>query len=187
MSSVRKLILLLVAVLVIATTWLTRQQDAGDETAVRTDRGPDAYADDVRIQVMDTNGLPAYHLRAEHIAWYPDNDQLALQRPRLDVHRPDGAHWELRAEQGLTGRAGDPVSLTGTVIIQKVAANSGSALKITTADVTVMSDARLALTEAPALVEGAGYRFEATGLTADFRENRLELRSQVRGRIDAHS
>lgn len=187
MSNVRRFMLLLVTLLVVATTWVSRRQDAGQEAAVITERGPDAYADDVTVSVMGATGQPAYRLRAEHVAWYPDSDQLALRLPRLDVTRPDGTRWELSAENGRTGRIGDPVSLIGTVTIQRLVSDTQKPLKITTADVTVMADARLALTEQPARVEGSGYQFESRGLTADFGENRLELRDQVRGRIDGRS
>lgn len=184
MSNARKATLLLVLLLVIATSWFSRRQDAGVDPALVAARGPDAYADDVTIRVMDASGQPVYHLRATHVAWYPESDQLALRQPQLDLTRPDGARWELTAENGLTGRAGDPVALIGEVIIQRVASDSQKPLKITTADVTVMADARVALTERPARVDGTGYRFESRGLSADFSDNRLELRSQVRGQID---
>ena len=187
MSNARTVILLLVALLVVATSWFSRQQGSPGDSAVFTERGPDAYADDVTIRVMDADGQPVYRLRAAHIAWYPDNDQLALRQPQLDVTRPDGARWQLTAEQGRTGRAGDPISLTGEVIIQRLASDSQNPLKITTSDVTVLADARMALTESAAQVSGPGYRFESQGLSADFSENRLELRSQVRGNIDGKS
>jgi len=183
-SNARTAILLLVALLVVATSWFSRQQGSSFDLTVFTERGPDAYADDVSIRVMDVDGLPVYRLRAAHIAWYPDNDQLALRQPQLDMTRPDGARWQLTAEQGRTGRAGDPISLTGEVIIQRLASDSQKPLKITTTDVTVLADARMALTEHAAEVIGPGYHFESQGLSADFSENRLELRSQVRGNID---
>jgi LPS export ABC transporter protein LptC len=186
-SNTGKAILLLVLLLVAATSWFSRQQDSTGGLTPVAGRGPDAYADDVTIQVMDASGQPVYHLRAAHVAWYPESDQLALRLPRLDVTRPDGTHWELTAENGLTGRAGDPMSLTGEVIIQRLASNSKKPLKITTADVTVMSDARVAMTERDARVDGPGYRFESRGLSADLNTSRLELRSRVKGRIDGRS
>ena len=179
--------MLLVLLLVVATSWFSRRQETATDTTLVTERGPDAYADDVTIRVMNSAGQPAYHLRATHIAWYPDSDQLALHQPRLDVTRPDGTLWQLTAEQGRTGSAGDPVWLSGEVVIQRLASESQKPLKITTADVTVRPDARTAQTEQAARVDGANYRLEAQGLTADFGDNRLELHSQVRGKIDGSS
>lgn len=183
----QKVILLLVLLLVVATSWFFRKQESTGETAAITDSGPDAYADNVAIRVMDAAGRPAYQLHTEHLAWYPKSDQLALTRPQLDISHTDGTRWRVNAEHGRTGSAGDPVWLTGEVIIQRITSASQKPLKITTSDVTVRPDARLAQTQQAARVTGPGYRFEAQGLTADFGDNRLELHSQVRGSIDGNS
>lgn len=187
MSRTRTLLLLLLLVTVVATTWLSRRQDVTRDLLPEEARGPDAWADDVTLQVLDGSGRPVYHLVAEHVAWYPDNDQLALRAPRLDVTRPDGTRWQLTAEHGRTGRAADPVLLAGNVTIQRLASPSQKPLKITTTDVTVLPDARMAMTEQDARIDGAGYVLDARGLAADLINNRLELRSQVRGHIDGRS
>jgi LPS export ABC transporter protein LptC len=186
-SNTRNAILLLVALLVAITSWFSRQQKSDDDATLATERGPDAYADDVTIRVMSPAGRPVYHLLAKHIAWFPQSEQLALRQPRLEVTRPDGTRWQITAEHGRTGRAGDPVTLTGEVIIHRLASNTQNPMEIRTADVTVLSDARMALTDHTARVTGPGYQFEAEGLTADFGQNRLELRSRVRGQLDGRS
>jgi LPS export ABC transporter protein LptC len=186
-NSNQKAILLLVVLLVIATSWFFRKQESAGETAAVAGHGPDAYADNVTIRVMDTAGKPVYRLRAGHIAWYPDSNRLTLTKPQLDVTRPDGVRWRLNADQGRTGRTADPIWLDGNVIIHRLASSSQNPLKIMTADVMVRPDARLALTQQAARVIGTGYQIEAQGLTADFGDNRLELRSRVRGRIDGQS
>jgi lipopolysaccharide export system protein LptC len=182
----QKVLLLLVLMLVAATSWFFRDQEGAGDTAAVTGGGPDAYADDVTIRVMNAAGRPVYHLRAEHMAWFPNGDQLTLRRPQLDVTRDDGTLWVLTAEQGRTGSASDPILLTGEVIIQRVASASQNPLKITTSDVTIKPDVRLAETGRPARIDGTGFRFETQGLTADFIDNRLELHSQVRGHIDGN-
>jgi lipopolysaccharide export system protein LptC len=40
-------------------------------------------------------------------------------------------------------------------------------------------------TTAAAVIQFGVYRIEGVGMLANFRKNRLELRSRVRGRIDA--
>ncbi len=187
MSNPQKVILLLVLLLVIATGWFFRRQESASDTAAIADNGPDAYAEAVTIRVMNAAGKPVYHMHAERMAWYPNTDQLTLKRPQLEVTRPDGTVWRLNADQGRTGRAGDPVWLTGEVIIQRVASASQNQLKIVTSDVKVKPDARMAETVQAAHVDGTGYRFDTQGLTADFGDNRLELHSQVRGHLDASS
>lgn len=185
--STNQKVIVLILLLVMASSWFFRKQEFTDNSVAITAGGPDAYADNVTIRVMDAAGNPVYHLRAAHIAWYQNSDQLALRQPQLDVTRPDGSLWQLNAEQGRTGSAGDPVSLSGEVIIQRLATTTQNLLKITTADVTVRPDARTAHTEQAARIESAGYHFETQGLTANFINNRLELHSQVRGHIDGSS
>lgn len=187
MSRTRTLLLILLLVTVAATTWFSHRQDTARDSLPGTARGPDAWADDVTLSVLDASGRPVYHLSATHVAWFPDSDELALDTPRLDVTRPDGTRWQLSAEHGRTGRAADPVHLTGEVIIHRLEEPSRKPLKITTTDVTVLPDARMAVTEQDARIDGPGYAFDARGLSADLTSNRLELRSQVRGHIDGRS
>lgn len=187
MNGNQKGILLLVVLLVVLTSWFFRNQESASETAASSARGPDAYADKVTIRVMNAAGRPAFRLHAEHIAWYQDSDRLTLAHPQVDVTRPDGARWQLNADEGRAGRAGEPIFLSGDVVIHRLESSSQNPLKIMTTDVTVRPDARLALTDQAARVIGTGYQFEAQGLTADFGDNRLELHSRVRGRIDGRS
>jgi LPS export ABC transporter protein LptC len=172
---------LLLVLLAIASFQLLRQQ----QTQPVTDTGgapvPEAFARDIKLDILNQDGKRVYQLRASMVEYYPDNDLMQLQEPRLELERHDGSHWLLLADSGHTGQACDPVWLRGNVTIQQLEAKSGNPLQISTRDVLVRTGARLAETAEPAVITGKGFRLDTNGLGADFNTNHLELRSTVRG------
>jgi LPS export ABC transporter protein LptC len=174
----------MLALLVIASNWLFRQQDKLPLPLVAQQPGPDAFAEDIHIEVMDETGHPLYHLRAANMEYYPDEDRLQLQRPLLDITQLNGSNWQISAEDGRTSASGEPVWLLGKVSIQRLATDSYKSLQIMTEDVLIQPSAALAETDNAASITGSGYRLEAVGLGVDLRNNRLELRSRVRGQLN---
>ncbi len=172
------------ALLVITSNWLFRQQDKLPLPLVAQQPGPDAFAEDIHLEIMDETGHPLYRLRAENMEYYPEEDRLQLQRPLLDVTQPNGSNWQVSAESGRTSASGEPVWLLGKVSIQRLATDSYQPLQIMTEDVLIQPSAALAETENAASIIGSSYRLEAVGLSVDLRNNRLELRSRVRGQLN---
>jgi len=145
----------------------------------------EAFAESIHLQVMDNGGQPVYQLRASSMDYYPGEDRLTLQQPRLSLAHTDGSRWEMRAEQGQTGLHSTAVLLIGMVNIQRLEVNSYKPLEVNTRDLLVKTDSGQAETESAASIAGPGYRVEAIGLKADLKNQRLELGAQVRGRYDA--
>jgi lipopolysaccharide export system protein LptC len=56
---------------------------------------------------------------------------------------------------------------------------------VVTSDLEIKPQSDTAETTAAAVIQSGVYRIEGVGMLANFRKNRLELRSRVRGRIDA--
>jgi lipopolysaccharide export system protein LptC len=175
---------LLLALLAAAVLVLNQQDYVPGETGARTD-GRDAYVEDMSLRVMDSNGLPVYNMTARRMTHYSESDQLVLDSPLLYMARADGSVWRASAERGESTSQGDRVWLRGTVDIQRMPDNSHGSLHITSTDILVKPTEKLAETDSTAVIITDNYRIEAVGLKADFGTNKLELRSRVRGTLDA--
>lgn len=174
----------LLALLVIASSWFSREQERLTTPLVAQQPGPDAFAENINLEIMDRAGHPLYHLRAANMEYYQDEDRLQLTGPLLDVTRSNGTHWQLSAEGGRTDSSGDPVWLQGKVEIHRLASDSSKPLEILAEDLLVQPAAALAETDHAASITGNGYQLETVGLDADFGNNRLKLRSRVRGQLN---
>jgi LPS export ABC transporter protein LptC len=172
---------LLLVLLVFASDRLFHQQETRPTSGEPGVPLPDAYARDVRMDILGADGRRIYQLRADTLEYYPDSDRLQFTQPRLELVQGKHSHWSLTAEHGYTSQAGDPVWLLGKVIIQQLAAASGNPLEIRTRDVLVKPDERTAETGQPASVTGMDFQLDSVGIDADFRHNRVQLRSRVRG------
>ncbi len=175
---------MLLVLLVFGSNWFFRHQDRLPLPLVQPPSGPDAFAENIDLEIMSEAGQPLYRLRAARMEYYPREDRLQLQRPLLDITRAGDAHWTVSAESGRTSAAGEPVWLLGTVNIQRLASELHKPLQIVTRDVLIQPDAALAETEHEARITGGGFQLETQGLEADLGNNRLELRSRVRGELN---
>lgn len=177
-------LMILALALVAGAVMLVDLQDYVPGQAGKRGDGRDAFMDDVSLRIMNADGLPVYDMKAGHMTHYSGSDHLELENPLLNITRPDGSVWHVTAERGVSTANGEQVWLRGAVNIQRVADATHGPILITSTDVLVRPAEEQAETESPALIITDSYRLESIGLKADFKTNRLELRSRVRGRIN---
>ena len=180
----KQTVALLALALVTGAVLLVDLQDYVPGQAGKPGDGRDAYMDDVSLRIMNTDGVPVYDMTAGHMTHYSGSDHLELENPLLNITRPDGSVWHVSAERGVSTANGAQVWLRGAVDILRLADDTRGAIHITSTDVLVRPAEEQAETDSSALIITDSYRVEAVGLKADFKTNRLELRSRVRGRIN---
>ncbi len=182
--STRQTIIMLLLFLVIASGWFLRNMETASPVAADKKRGPDMFADQVEVTVMDDSGQPAYRITADQLVHSPDSESFDLTRPYIEVKRPAGNNWNIASERGQMTEKGDLLWFLGEVNIHR---KGGTALHIRTRDVQVKPGEELAETDSAATISAALYKIDAVGLKADFRNRLLELRSRVHGTIHAAS
>jgi lipopolysaccharide export system protein LptC len=116
---------------------------------------------------------------------FPYDDHSDLKAPFMQVFSQRQAIWDVRAENGRVADKGDTVWLLGRTVINRPQRAEQQAINVVTSDVLVKPQADTAETDSTAVITSGRYRIEGIGMLANFRENRLYLRSRVRGRIDA--
>jgi lipopolysaccharide export system protein LptC len=184
-----KQLLLLTALLAGAAVsgWLLRGQDILAERAVPSPRGPDLFVEGMDLSILGDDGNPRYRVQASRLDHYPYDDHSELTSPVMEVFSDRQTVWNARSEHGRVADHGDNVWLLGRVEIRRPPQNGQRPLKVVTSDLLVKPQADTAETTAPAVIESGAYRIEGVGMLANLRESRLDLRSRVRGRIDAGS
>ena len=179
--TVTALLLLLVAAVVV----VVNQQEYIPGKPSARDTGRDAFVEDMTLSIMNGEGQTVYRMTAGSMTHHAGTDLLELHNPRVNITRPDGSHWRITAARGEAAANGDRVWLPGTVDLQRAAEGRHGAMHIAASDVLIRPGEKLAETERKAVITTDSFRVEAVGLKADFKTNRVELLSRVRGRIDA--
>ena len=177
-----RLALLLLLMLAVATGWFLQKPQNGGPNATVRKQGPDMFADQVEVTIMNESGQLVYYITADHLTHSPDTDRFDLDRPFIEFKRAAGDSWNITSERGQMTDNGDELWFLGKVNIHR---KGSKPLHIQTTDLLVKPDEELAETEYAVSISAPQYKINAIGLKADFRKDLLEFRSRVRGTIHA--
>jgi lipopolysaccharide export system protein LptC len=169
---------------VIASGWLQFWQGTLTGRPALSRGGPDVFVDDMNLKLMSEKGRLRYHIKADRLDHYPHDDSAELTQPVLQVFSEDRPTWLVRSDRGKISSGHETIWLLGAVEIRRPATPTTRPLAIFTRDVLVKPDAQTAETVNTARIESDRFEVESTGLHADFMNDRLELKSRVRGRFD---
>jgi len=169
---------------VILSGWLQYQQDTLTSRRVISSHGPDLFVDNMDLKLVNADGNLHYHVTADRLEHYPHDDSAELTRPVMHVFTANRPTWEIQSDSGRISSGNETVWLLGAVEIRRLATPATRPLAIFTRDLQVKPDVQTAETVNMARIQSDRFEVEATGLHADLRNNRLELKSRVRGRFD---
>lgn len=147
--------------------------------------GSDLYVENMDMQLINKTGRLQYQVLAERMDHFPYDDHSELLRPVLHVFKDDRTTWQIESEKGEVAAGFETVRLLGQVEIRRLEGPEVRPLSIVTSDLLVTPDKKTASTENSIVIQSGRYRFESVGMHADLANDRLELKSRVRGRIDA--
>ncbi len=165
--------------------WLLLDQGVLKEQPTPSPGGPDLFVNDMDLKIIGEDGNVHYRVQASRLEHFPYDDHSELTAPFLQVFSQERTTWDARSERGWVADQGDTVWLLGRVVINRPPYAAQRAINVVTSDLVVKPQADTAETAAAAVIQSGGYRIEGVGLLANFRENRLDLRSRVRGKVDA--
>ncbi|MGB7933405.1 MAG: LPS export ABC transporter periplasmic protein LptC [Gammaproteobacteria bacterium] len=167
------------------TGWLVQDQGILTDQAPPSPRGPDLFVNGMDLKIIGEDGNVHYRVQASRMEHFPYDDHSDLTDPFMQVFSQQQAIWDARSERGRVADQGDTVWLLGRAVINRPQVADQRAINVVTSDLMVKPQADTAETTAAAVITSGAYRIEGVGMLANFRENRLDLHSQVRGRIDA--
>jgi lipopolysaccharide export system protein LptC len=167
------------------TGWLVQDQGILTDQAPPSPRGPDLFVNGMDLKIIGDDGNVHYRVEASRMEHFPHDDHSDLTDPFMQVFSQQQVIWNARSERGRVADQGDTVWLLGRAVINRPELAGQRALNVVTSDLMVKPQADTAETTAAAVIQSGVYRIEGVGMLANFRENRLDLHSRVRGRIDA--
>ncbi len=162
------------------TTFFLQQQGVQPEKQDSGYSGFDLFIEDIHMQITSKTGETRYRLGASKITHFPDEDYFELTMPSLDVLQSN-ASWSLSSASGRISSKGQDIFLAGAVDILQMDANNIQRIRVLSSDIMIKLNKKTAETDHRATITGPGYRVSTTGFRADFGNNLLELKSQVKG------
>ncbi len=169
---------------VLLSGWLLYEQGTISGRLPASTQGPDLFVEDMDLKLINTDGRLRYHVTADRLDHYPSDDRAELTRPVMHVYAEDRPTWEIQSDSGRISSGNETVWLLGAVEARRLTNPGTRSLTIYTRDLMVKPEAQTAETEYMTRIRSDRFEIESTGLHADFINNRLELKSGVRGRFD---
>lgn len=166
--------------------WLDTVREPEPEPAprVETERLPDYYFTQFRIERYLGDGPPRQILRGERLDHFPDTDVAAIVQPDVDYQPVGAALWQIRGDHGTLHRPNDTLELEGAVRLHRPPTADVREATLLTPYLRYDLTAEIALTEEPVRMLAPGSRIDAVGMTAWLESERVELHRDVRARHD---
>jgi lipopolysaccharide export system protein LptC len=157
------------------------------ESSLRIDqsqdnRAPTLWVDNFQAVSTNEQGLRQYTLAAPHLIQLPERQGTRIEHPRFEALR-DGQvrEWLVHAQRGWLAADNRTLHLEDGVTLIRPAGGDEPPVTITTQHVLVYPKQGLVETDAAVRAETPGGVLDATGLRANWNEERVELLSAVRG------
>lgn len=183
MSRLQLLITLAVVLLIAAYgNWLvTTFQSTTVRSPQEARHDRDFFAEGVTSTLMDTKGIPRYHLTAEVINHYPDDKSVSLQAPRLKYYRQQLPPWTAESNTGRIYDKGRQVFLDGQVTMHRPAEGKQPETTLQTRDLLILPEDDYAETAAVVKINSGKSELWGTGMRVYMSEGRLELMAKGKG------
>ncbi len=136
------------------------------------------YLQDFTLTRFDSTGQRQYTLQGEQIEQDAASGESHLTRPQATFFRNDTVHWTASAEKGWLNREQTRGRLESNVVLQETVPPKTRA---TTATLELNLTEQIAENSVPVQVIQGKNQLQGTGLIAWLNQNRLQLKSDVRG------
>lgn len=135
----------------------------------------------VESLLLDKNSHPLYRIQADSMRRLPGRKQVELRGLRLKNLRPDASPWSLSAPSAFMNEQKRTMLLAGPV--EMLYPLGEETARIESADVHIQPEGRTAWTDHLTHIQWGGLSISSLGFSTDAHTARLELASQVRGRL----
>ncbi len=166
-------------------TWLASRPDAAEQRppGPPADAPPGYYLEDVALLGTDDAGAVVYRIVAGRVEESGSVRELELSDVRVQYRDSEDVAWLVEAERATAPRDRSWLDLRGNIRVTSAAEDPSGQVVIETDRLLLEPERYTATTDAPVSLSFEGNRLEAVGLTADLKDDRLEL-SSVHGRFD---
>jgi LPS export ABC transporter protein LptC len=165
-----------------ALFYLQQSEGGGEVTAGDVESTEPGYiANGAELIETGEDGQPLFRLNAERIEQPTPQGIIFLTAPKLDYQPETGNHWTLTAERGQLPQDARTAELAGSVHAEGRPSGSSDLMRITTDQLHLDMKQQLATTSAKVRVDWAGNTLRGRGMSADIKNDRLQLAGDVHG------
>jgi LPS export ABC transporter protein LptC len=172
----------LTIVAVIVASLLLSQQQSGtpaSTTVAQTSWDAGYSARNAQLVETDGEGSPLYTLEAATIRQQPNADQVRFTQVLMTFRDRNGDAWTASADRGELGQTSRKVELSGNVHVSGAFRSGASPAQISTDALSVDLRRDIVSTTRPVTLLWSGLALNSTGLTADLKDQRVRLESDV--------
>jgi LPS export ABC transporter protein LptC len=161
-----------------------QQSDSGGSDSGAADvesTEPGYIATNAELIETGDDGHPLFRLEAERIEQPTPQGIIFLSAPKLDYQPELGNHWKLTAQRGQLPQDARTAELAGAVHADGRPTGSTELMHIVTDQLHLDMKQQLATTAAKVRVDWGGNSLRGRGMSADIRNDRLQLAGDVHG------
>ncbi len=166
-------------------TWLASRPDAADQRPAGppADAPPGYYLEDVTLLGTDDAGAVMFRIVAGRVEESGSERELELSDVRVQYRDSEAVAWLVEAERATAPSDRSWLNLRGNIRVTSAAEEPSRQVVIEADRLLLEPERYTATTDSPVILSFDGNRLEANGLSADLKDDRLEL-SSVHGRFD---
>ena len=165
-------------------SWYLARQNSGEDTVDSTveavHRG--FYLKSARILGTGPDGALLYEIQAKH-AEQQGEDQVTLTNVLINYSPASDIPWIVDADSALISQGERLVQLSGHVRAVSSEGFSGDETEIRTEYLELDPESYIAATDERVQIRIGARSLTATGMLASFKENHIELKSNVNGKF----
>ncbi|MBA3582616.1 MAG: LPS export ABC transporter periplasmic protein LptC [Gammaproteobacteria bacterium] len=170
------IVLLTLAIVAAVSSWYRLQEEAPEIRDVRADQLPDAFFENIKLQMFDANGNLQIQLASDKIDAHIKRKQLIIDHPIMvfnETLRAPPKQWQLRADQARADEQLNELHLTGNVHLQSHSVQAPLELRAQT--LYFWPDTAKLKTEGATQLVGAGWQLNSQSIDADIAAQHWEL------------
>ena len=170
---------------VAATSWysLNDEEESESETPPVQGEAFSYYIRGASISGFDINGSMLYELNADYIYHDASDDSISLENVRMDYQPSPAASWLVEADEGRMDGGREYLDLLGNVKAQRTRQPGALKTVLHTSTLRLEPETSVATSSAEVQLEMSGRTLSGTGMYADLRQERLQLKANVHGRF----
>jgi lipopolysaccharide export system protein LptC len=158
-----------------------QRESAAPATVEETMPDPGYSARKAHMVQTAPDGHPLYTLDADQVQQQPGADTVTLQQVHFAFRDDSGNQWTARADHGELSQNTGIVKLAGAVHANGILPGSDEPADMTTEHMAFDATAQVLSTSDPVTLLMSGRKLEATGMTANLKDSRVQLESAIHG------
>lgn len=155
--------------------------DQAQENVDSASKLPDYYGEGLNNRSYANDGQFEGRFIASHSIHYPAQQLTQFRDPEIHSVADDGKVWLIKSLEGVHQETLDTMTFRQQVLITPVV-QAVAPTRITTSELVVFNQDKLAKTDKPVTVINAGGQIDAVGMIIQLDQQTIEFLSQVKGR-----